>query len=55
MNRDDDLRFKEWNGGRRNSQYFLSLSIGNKNYLKELHKKERVQADYMRQLLCEMF
>ena len=55
MNKEDSLNFKEWNGGRRTSQYYLSLQIGTKTYLKELHKKERVQSDYMRQLLCEMF
>jgi hypothetical protein len=53
-NKSDGLGFKEWSGDRRSSQYFLNLQIGSKIYLKEIQKREKVQADFMRQLLCEL-
>lgn len=54
MNKEDDLRFKEWDGGRRKDQFYLELQLGGRTFLKEVNRKEKVQADYMRQLLCEM-
>ena len=54
MNKDDDLRFRQWDGGRRKDQHYLQLQLGGKIFLKEVNRKEKVQADYMRQLLCEM-
>jgi diadenosine tetraphosphate (Ap4A) HIT family hydrolase len=52
LNKDDGLRFREWKGERRGNQFFLDLQVGGKHYIREVQRKERVQADYMRQLIC---
>jgi hypothetical protein len=54
LNKEDGLKFREWEGGRRNGQYFLELWIGEKKYLREVQRREKVQADFMRQLLCQL-
>lgn len=54
INKNDVLGFKEWSNDKRGSQYFLNLQIGAKTYQKEVQRREKVQADFMRQMLCEL-
>ena len=34
LNTDDDLKFREWDGKRRKSQYYLQIQVGKKSYLR---------------------
>jgi len=54
INKEDYLKFIESGTERRGFQHFLQIKIGDITFLKEIYKKEKVQADFMRQLLCQL-
>jgi diadenosine tetraphosphate (Ap4A) HIT family hydrolase len=54
LNGRDRLGFAAWEGGLRKSPFYLLLGVGGRKYLREVGRKERVQADIMRVVVAQL-
>lgn len=50
----DNLGFKQLKEEFRKSQFFIKVKVNDKPYIKEINKKDRVQADFMRIVISEL-
>lgn len=50
----DNLGFKQLKEEFRKSQFFIKIKVNDKPYIKEINKKDRVQADFMRIVISEL-
>lgn len=50
----DNLGFKQLKEEFRKSQFFIKAKVNEKTYIKEINKKDRVQADFMRIVISEL-
>lgn len=48
LNIKDSLGFKQLKEEFRKSQFFIKVKVNDRPYIKEINKKDRVQADFMR-------
>lgn len=54
LNSSDNLGFSLEKGDRRKLQHFVKIKFDDQTFIKEVSKKDRVQADYMRVVLSQL-
>jgi hypothetical protein len=54
LNKSDNLGFKPEGDDSRKTQHFIRVEINGRGWVKEVQRKERVQADFMRIVLSQL-